>query len=69
MDALALIIILTLACIEIYCVDWIMTYISDRAEEKAEKRRAVYRRKAYQVVHARRTVSSNRAALWQSIEK
>lgn len=62
-------IVIILALTEAYCADWIVTYCKDKAEEKAEKRRAVYRRKAYDEVYARRTINSNRYSLWRSIEK
>ena len=69
MTALATMIVIILALTEAYCADWIVTYCKDKAEEKAEKRRAIYRRKAYEEVYARRTITSNRCTLWQSIEK
>ena len=69
MTGFIVILALIVSMMWVYAADKLYSYIHDKSEEKTEKRRAVYRRAAYQAVSDRRVKTQNRRDLWRVIEK
>ena len=51
------------------CLTGIENGIAEDSEKRRQKRRAMYRRKAYADVYRRRIKSSNRDALWKAVNR
>ena len=60
-------IITFLSLTEIYCIAWLISYAADLIAERTEKRRAIYRAKAYREVRERRIKTQNRDRLWDAL--
>lgn len=62
-------IITFLSLTEIYCIAWLISYAADLMADRADKRRAIYRAKAYREVRERRIKTRNRDRLWDELGK
>lgn len=51
------------------CLTGIENGIAEDSEKRRQKRRAMYRQKAYADVYRRRVQDSNRAALWKAVNR
>ena len=65
METIALILISILLGVEVYCIDWMLSYIKQRSEERTEARREGYRAVAYQEMEKRSTIKANRQKIWR----
>ncbi|MBP5430799.1 hypothetical protein [Ruminococcus sp.] len=69
METLAVILIIFLLLVEVYCGTWLYSYFKRRSQERAEARRAATRPRIYKEVHDKWEIERNRRKLWSSIEK
>lgn len=69
METLALILIIFLLLVEVYCGTWLYSYFKQRSEKRSEARRAATRPRIYKEVHDSWTIERNRRKLWDIIDK
>ena len=69
MITLAIILIITLIGVEVYCGWWLYGYCKERSEQRTSARRAAYRYKAYKEMNERYNLRQSREKLWRSVLK
>lgn len=66
MNSLTPLIITALSLTEIYCIARLVSLAAERSAERTDKRRAMYRAKAYREVRESRIKTQNRDRLWEA---
>ena len=69
METIAILMIITLVCVEVYCFGTLSDYIKQISANRTEARREKYRRIAYSNKETSYTKARNRGDLWRTIEK
>lgn len=69
METIAIFVIIFMVGVEVYCVDWLISYFCDRSEDRTDARREEYRRIAYAEKDEIRRMSQARETLWESIAR
>lgn len=69
METLAIILIIILLGVEVWCGYRFKVLMKERSEKKAEERRAATRPKAYKAVRESWAIYRNRRSLWENLKK
>lgn len=62
-------VIIGLIAVITYCIDWLLKYYSERAEEASQARREKFRSEAYKAASERYTIELCREELWNKYTK
>lgn len=69
METLAVILIIVLLLVEVYCGVFLYYWCKWKSAQRTEARRAASRPRIYKEVHDKWEIERNRRKLWSSIEK